>query len=79
MNDIIVYTQNDCPPCKIIKMFLDDYGFAYTEKNINTDDQSRRELTEVYGSFSTPTIVVGDEIVTGFDLEKLKKALAIKE
>ena len=79
MNDIIVYTQNDCPPCKIIKMFLDDYGFSYTEKNINHDDQSRRELTEVYGSYSTPTIVIGNEIVTGFDLEKLKQVLAIQE
>lgn len=79
MNDIIVYTQNDCPPCKIIKMFLDDYGIGYTEKNINADDQSRRELTEVYGSYSTPTIIVGKEIVTGFDLEKLKRVLEIQE
>lgn len=79
MNDIIVYTQNDCPPCKIIKMFLDDYGIAYTEKNINTDDLSRRELTEVYGSYSTPTIIVGKEIVTGFDLEKLKQILEIQD
>lgn len=79
MNDIIVYTQNDCPPCKIIKIFLDNYGIAYIEKNINTDNLSRRELTEVYGSYSTPTVIVGKEIVTGFDLEKLKQVLDIQD
>lgn len=79
MNDIIVYTQNECPPCKIIKMFLNEFGFTYSEKNISEDDKSRRELTELYGSYSTPTIIVGDEVIIGFDLEKLKKVLNINE
>ena len=79
MNDIIVYTQNDCPPCQIIKMFLNEFGFSYTEKNITDDEKSRQELTEIYNSYSTPTIVIGEEIITGFDLEKLKKVLDIKE
>ncbi|MCM3572966.1 MULTISPECIES: glutaredoxin family protein [Mesobacillus] len=79
MKDIIVYTQNDCPPCQIIKMFLTEFGFSYTEKNINLDDQSKQELTENYNSYSTPTIVIGEEIITGFDLEKLKRVLEIKD
>ncbi|WP_035209821.1 glutaredoxin family protein [Mesobacillus boroniphilus] len=73
MNDIIVYTQNDCPPCQIIKMFLNEFGFSYTEKNIIDDENSMKELTEIYNSFSTPTIVIGEEVITGFDLERLKK------
>lgn len=79
MTNIIVYTQNECPPCKIVKMFLDEYGFTYSEKNIHEDDKSRQELTEVYGSYSTPTIVIGSEVITGFDLERLKKVLKISE
>lgn len=77
MNDIIVYTQNDCPPCKIIKMFLNEFGFSFTEKNINEDEKSRQELTEGYNSFTTPTIVIGQEVITGFDLERLQKVLGI--
>ena len=79
MNSIIVYTQNDCPPCKIIKMFLSEFGFSFTEKNINEDEQSKRELTEIYNSFSTPTIVIGEEVITGFNLERLKEVLNIRE
>ncbi len=79
MSDIIVYTQHDCPPCKIIKMFLTEFGFSFTEKNINEDERSRQELTQTYNSYSTPTIVIGEEIITGFDLERLKKVLDIKD
>lgn len=79
MNDIIVYTQNDCPPCQIIKMFLKEFGFSYTEKNITLDGKSKEELTQVYNSFSTPTIVIGEEVIIGFDLERLKKVLDIRE
>jgi glutaredoxin len=79
MNNIIVYTQNDCPPCKIIKMFLNEFGFSYTEKNISEDEKSRQELTEIYNSYSTPTTVIGEEVITGFDLERLKRILDIKE
>ncbi|MBT2678386.1 glutaredoxin family protein [Bacillus sp. ISL-35] len=79
MNDIIVYTQNDCPSCKIIKMFLTEFNFSFTEKNISEDDSSRQELTHTYNSYSTPTIVVGEEVITGFDLERLKQVLDIKE
>ncbi|MGA9227486.1 MAG: glutaredoxin family protein [Mesobacillus sp.] len=79
MKDIIVYTQNECPPCKIVKMFLNEYGFSYSERNIHEDEKSRQELTDIYGSFSTPTIVVGSEVIIGFDLEKLKQVLNINE
>jgi glutaredoxin len=79
MNDIIVYTQNDCPPCQIIKMFLKEFGFSYKEKNISLDDKSKQELTQTYNSYSTPTIVIGKEVITGFDLERLKKVLDIRE
>ncbi|WP_423409883.1 glutaredoxin family protein [Heyndrickxia sp. MSNUG] len=77
MSNIIVYTQNECPPCKIVKMFLTEYGFSFSEKNIHEDEKSRQELTDLYGSYSTPTIVVGTEVITGFDLEKLKLVLKI--
>jgi len=60
-------------------MFLSEFGFSYTEKNINLDDKSKQELTEIYNSYSTPTIVIGEEIITGFDLEKLKRVLDIKD
>ncbi|MBY0097705.1 glutaredoxin family protein [Mesobacillus maritimus] len=74
-----IYTQNDCPPCKIVKMFLNEYKIDFVEKNITQDQKARDELTKVYGAFSTPTVVVNDEVIIGFDLKRLAKALKIED
>ncbi|MEH7122284.1 glutaredoxin family protein [Bacillus sp. JJ1532] len=79
MKEITIYTQPDCPPCEITKRFLSEYGFSYTAKDIKKDEKARNDLINKYQSFSTPTIVIGEEVITGFDLERLKDILDIKE
>ncbi|GLB60392.1 glutaredoxin family protein [Cytobacillus sp. NCCP-133] len=79
MKEIILYTQPDCPPCEIIKKFLNEYGYSFTIKDIKKDTGAHKELTEQYNSFSTPTIIIGNTVIRGFDLEKLKSVLQIKE
>ena len=79
MKKIIVYSQPECPPCEITKKFLTANGFTFEEKNIKTDHEAKRELTQKYHSYSTPTIIIGETIITGFDLEKLKSELNIQE
>ncbi|RFU63451.1 glutaredoxin family protein [Peribacillus glennii] len=77
MEKITLYTQPDCPPCKIVKMFLQEYNLSFTERDIKKDNKARSELTDKYGSYSTPTTVIGDTVIIGFDQEKLKQALRI--
>ncbi|MED3552373.1 glutaredoxin family protein [Cytobacillus praedii] len=79
MKNIIVYTQPDCPPCEITKRFLTEYGFSFEVKNIKTDQKARMELIETYQSYSTPTIIIGEKVITGFDIEKLKSELNIQD
>jgi len=35
-----------------------------------------RELVETYNSRATPTLVIGDEVLIGFDPEAIDEALA---
>jgi glutaredoxin len=79
MSKPTIFTQNDCPPCKIVKMFLNEYQIEFTEKNITLDQKAKDELTQVYGAFSTPTVIVNDEVIIGFDLKRLSKALKIDD
>ncbi|MBO8178712.1 glutaredoxin family protein [Aeribacillus pallidus] len=76
--EVIVYSQPDCPPCSVVKMFLKEANIPFTEKNIKEDSRARNELIKKYKSFSTPTTIVDDEVIIGFDLEKLKKALKME-
>jgi glutaredoxin-like YruB-family protein len=78
LNEIIVFSQPDCPPCEITKLFLKEHGISFVEKNIQVDQKARNELVKKYQSYSTPTIVIGDQVITGFDLDRLKLLLNIK-
>ncbi|MDQ0214819.1 glutaredoxin-like YruB-family protein [Oikeobacillus pervagus] len=79
MGNVTIYTQPDCPPCKIVKLFLQDKGISFIEKDISKDPQAKKTLIETYQSYSTPTVVVEGKVVTGFNLELLSKMLKDSE
>ncbi len=50
---------------------------AFTAKNVAEDEAARAELVARTGRLAVPVIVVGDEVVAGFDRGKLKRLLRI--
>ena len=72
---IIVYTQADSLPCEAVKLFLKDRGAKYEERSIEGDEEVVRELKEKYNSRSTPTVVIDDEVLVGFDPERIDELL----
>lgn len=72
----ILYTQPDCPPCEITKLYFHEKGIEYIEKNIKTDQQAFIELTKQYHSFSTPTVVIGEKVITGFNINAIEEELS---
>lgn len=73
---VIVFCQDGCAPCEWVKAFLEVKGVAFEERDVRTDPNAVRELVEKYRSNSTPTVIVGDEVMIGFDPERLEKMLS---
>ena len=72
---VIVFTQQDCPPCVWVKDFLARRGVEFEERSIDSGFAAARELTRKYKSQSTPTVVIGDEVLIGYDPERLVELL----
>ena len=72
---IVLFTQPDCPPCLVLKMFLTERGVTFEERDITRDPDAVRDLTEHYKSHSTPTLVIGDEVLIGFDPDRIDEIL----
>jgi glutaredoxin len=72
---VIVFTQKDCPPCGWVKTFLAQRGVEFEERSIDSGIAVVRELTQKYRSQSTPTVVIGDETLIGYDPERLVQLL----
>ena len=45
-------------------------------KDVSSDQQVVFELVRTYNSRSTPTIIVGEQVMVGFDPERLDAMLA---
>ncbi|WP_425446274.1 glutaredoxin family protein [Dethiothermospora halolimnae] len=74
MANVTVYTSSTCPHCVSAKQYLNEKGIDFTEKNVQTDSDARKELMKM-GHMGVPVIIVDDEEIVGFDKAKLEELL----
>ncbi len=74
MKNVVVYTSNTCGYCHEAKKYLQENGIEFTEKNVSTDMEARKELMD-QGFMGVPVILVDDEVIQGFDKKRLETLL----
>lgn len=74
-DNVIVYSTPTWPHCTHVKEFLSQKGVSYREYNVASDTKARDEMLAKSGKMSVPTIVVGNQVVVGFDRAKLEQLL----
>ncbi len=74
---VTIYSTPTCHFCQMTKDFLKDKGIAYTEHNVASDLEKRQEMIQKSGQMGVPVIFVGDELIVGFDQERLVSSLGI--
>ena len=72
---VIIYTQDDCPPCAFIKNYLVTKNIKFTEKNIKNQNY-KNEMMD-YDAFATPFILLKGMPMYQVDMEKLNDELNI--
>jgi glutaredoxin 3 len=70
MKNVVLFTTKTCPYCKKAKEFLDQNKIHYTEKDVNVDQEARREMTR-RNIKGVPAFFIGDDLVVGLDQEKI--------
>ncbi|MGI6704173.1 MAG: glutaredoxin family protein [Clostridia bacterium] len=74
MQNVTVYTSDTCGYCHMLKEYLRGRQVTYTEKNISTDMDARRELMSK-GYMGVPIVLIGNETIVGFDKARLDQIL----
>lgn len=75
MSKVIVYTSNTCGYCTAAKDYLKSNTIEFEERNIS-DMTYRKELMAL-GFMSVPVIKIDEEIVLGFDKDRIDTLLGI--
>ncbi len=85
-HDVKIYTISTCGWCKKVKKLLKELDVEYRYTDIDTieGDKSKKirdQLKKYNPNISTPTMVVdgGDEVIIGFQKDKIKEVLGDEE
>ncbi len=77
MSKVIIYSTPTCAYCQMVKKFFKKNDIEYKEKNITEDKEAAKEMMEKSGQMGVPVVDIDDQIVVGFNKDKLKKLLEI--
>lgn len=78
MKNVIVYSTPTCVYCNMAKTFFKANNVAFTEHNVASDLEKRKEMIDKTGQMGVPVFDLGGEVVVGFDEPKLRAALGLK-
>lgn len=73
---IRIYTTSTCVPCKNLKAWLDERGYEYELIDVGPrNPEQREEMVRLSGRMMVPTIVIGEQVISGFDPKQLEEIL----
>ena len=71
---IVMYSMPTWPYCKRAKEYFSQKGIEYTDIDVS-DREKAKEMVAKSGQINTPAIFIDDEMVIGFQPEKLDELL----
>lgn len=74
---VTIYSTPTCHFCQMAKEFFTANNVPYTEHNVASDMEKRQEMIDKSGQMGVPVILIGDEIIVGFDREKIAAAVGV--
>ncbi len=72
---VTIYSTPTCHFCHMAKDFFATNNVKFSDYNVATDLEKRKEMVEKSGQMGVPVITVGDELIVGFDEDRLRELL----
>jgi len=75
--EVIIYSTPTCHFCHMAKDFFNENKIAYTEYNVASDLEKRKEMVEKSGQMGVPVIIIDDQLTVGFNQPKIAGLLGL--
>ncbi len=72
-----IYSTVTCHFCHMAKDWLTSKNIPFTDYNVGENIEKRKEMVEMTGQMGVPVIKIGDEVIIGFDQERIAKLLGV--
>lgn len=76
-SEVTIYSTPTCHFCHMAKDFFKENNIAFTEYNVATDLEKRKEMVEKSGQMGVPVIVIDGAVTVGFDKPRITQQLGL--
>lgn len=77
MKSVSIYSTPTCHFCHAAKEFFGEHNVPFTDYDVSTDLAKRSEMIDMTGQMGVPVIRIDDDVIVGFDEEKIRELLNI--
>lgn len=70
-----IFSTENCHFCHMAKDWFNDNGVQYVDHNVGVNIEERKRAMEISGQMGVPVILIGDDVVIGFNEAKLRELL----
>jgi glutaredoxin-like YruB-family protein len=76
MTKVTIYSTPTCQYCNLAKEYMKENEIDYKEYDVSSDTDRRKEMIEKSGQMGVPVIVIGDDLMVGFEEDQFVKLVA---
>ena len=77
MKNVTIYSTPSCHFCHMAKDFFKEQNIAFTDYNVATDMDKRKEMLEKSGQMGVPVIIIENDLIVGFNKPKISELLGL--
>jgi glutaredoxin-like YruB-family protein len=77
MKNVTIYSTPTCHFCHMAKDFFTANSIVFTDYDVASDLEKRKEMVEKSGQMGVPVIIIDGELTVGFDKPKIEKLLGL--
>uniref|UniRef100_A0A7V3RDY4 NrdH-redoxin n=1 Tax=Mesoaciditoga lauensis TaxID=1495039 RepID=A0A7V3RDY4_9BACT len=75
---IKIYSTPACPHCKAAKNYFKSLGIPFEDVDVSKDQREAEKMVQKTHQYGVPVIEVGNQIVIGFDRNKIDRILGVR-
>ena len=74
---VSIYSTPTCHFCHMAKDFFKEKNVVYTEYDVASNLEKRKEMLDKSGQMGVPVIIIGDDLIVGFNKPKIVQLLGL--
>lgn len=75
---IKIYSTPSCVYCKTLKGYLAKNNIAFSDIDVSSNEKELEHMVKISGQMGVPVLEIDDNVIVGFDKQKIDELLKIK-